>query len=166
MAANIFTYDHPINMSTESGELLGTAHFVGTARIHRRTGRPGWSGRLHTNIDPLVLVASGTLCLEFDNGSVGHVRCTNSSINAWSERGAMFLVGLRGEGDPPRVEASQLVSEVPIPRPPTQGTPTNTCPRCKQDEQVMYNPGGPIALCNPCWAELGAQWDIVNTEKD
>ena len=92
-------------MSAESGELLGRGHFVGTAGTNRTTGRPRWSGDLHTSIDHLVLVASGTLSLEFDNGAVGYARCPSSSINALSERGALFLVKLRGEGDPPTVDA-------------------------------------------------------------
>lgn len=110
MAANIFTYDHPVNVSTESGEVLGPAHFVGSAGINRKTGGRRWSGDLHTSIDPLVLVAAGTLCLEFDNGAVGYARCTNPSINARSERGALFLVRLLGQGEPPTVDPGRAFS--------------------------------------------------------
>ena len=79
----LFEYSHSVRVSAESGEVLGPGHFAGTARINRVTGGPRRSGDIHTNIDPLVLVAAGTLCLEFDNGAVGYARWTNSSINAW-----------------------------------------------------------------------------------
>ncbi len=98
-------YDHAVHVSVESGEVLGLGHFVGTARINQITGRPVWSGDLHTSIDPLILMSAGQLSLEFDNGAVGHARCVSSNINAQSERGAMFLVRLRGEGEPPTVDA-------------------------------------------------------------
>ena len=104
MVTSIFTYDHPVKVSAESGDLLGAGHFVGNSRIHLSTGELRWSSNLHTSIDPLVLTSAGTLRIEFENGTVGHTRCPSSSIDARSERGATFLVRLRGEGDPPRVD--------------------------------------------------------------
>ena len=62
---------------------------------------PGWGGELHTNIDPLVLVESGQLSLEFDNGVVGYALCTNATINASSGRSVLFRVALAGVGEPP-----------------------------------------------------------------
>ena len=99
----IFDYDHPVNVSAESGELLGPGHFVGGSSFYRLTVMPGWSGELHTNIDSLVLVESGQLRLEFDNGVVGHALCTNATINASSGRGVLFRVKLAGVGGPPTV---------------------------------------------------------------
>lgn len=110
-AGNIFDYDHSVKVSAESGELLGTGHFVGGARINKITGRPGWSGDLHTSVDPIILVASGLLSVEFENGSVGHARCTSPSINARSERGSLFLVRLMGQGEPPPVDAGPVTVE-------------------------------------------------------
>ena len=159
----LFEYNHPVKMFAESGELLGTGHFVGKSWTSRSSGEPRWSGNLDTNVDPLLLVQSGELRLEFGNGAIGHARCTNSSLMAYSRSDALFLVALKGVGEPPRVEASQLIRDVP--RRPRE-TPAATCPRCQRDGQVMYSPGGPIALCNPCWVELGAQWDTGATEKD
>jgi len=54
----LLEYNQPVNVSVESGELLGLGHFVGAARINRATGGPRWSGDLHTSIDPLVLIAA------------------------------------------------------------------------------------------------------------
>ena len=108
---NIFDYDNLVKVSAESGEVLGMGHFVGGARINRITGRPGWSGDLHTSVDPIILVASGLLSVEFENGAIGHARCTNASINARSERGALFLVRLMRQGEPPPVEAGSATVE-------------------------------------------------------
>ena len=59
-------------MSAESGELLGTAQFVGDASPNTR-GRLQWKVKLsNTSFDPGVLVYSGQLRLEFDNGDVLH----------------------------------------------------------------------------------------------
>ena len=36
MAGNVFRNNHPVKVSAESGELLGTGHFVGEAGPNRR----------------------------------------------------------------------------------------------------------------------------------
>ena len=74
MTTTTIKYNHPVNVSAESGELLGTGHFVGEAGINRRTGVSKWSGNLDTDIDPLLLVQAGELRLEFENGAVGYAR--------------------------------------------------------------------------------------------
>ena len=99
-----FEYNHPVKVSAESGELLGTGHFVGEAGINHRTGVSKWSGNLDTDIDPLLLVQGGELRLEFENG-VGYARCPSANITAHSGSDALFLVMLRGQGEPPRVDA-------------------------------------------------------------
>ena len=106
----LIEYSHAVHVSAESGEVLGPAHFVGRARINRKTGGRRWSSDPHTNIDPLVLAAAGTLCLAFDNGAVGYASCTSTGINPWSERGALFLVRLLGQGEPPRVDTGRAFS--------------------------------------------------------
>ena len=97
MASNVFKYDHPVGVSAGSGELLGTGRFVGEAGIGRN-GVPRWSGNLSTDIDPLILVQSGELRLEFDNAIVGYAFCTSANITAKSGSNALFLVRLRGRG--------------------------------------------------------------------
>lgn len=104
MAVNPFKYDHPVTVSTESGETLDPGRFVGESGTYR-SGEPRWRGDVHTNTDPLVLFAAGSQRLEFENGAVGYARCTSSSINAWAEHGQLFLVKLRGQGEPTRVDA-------------------------------------------------------------
>ena len=86
MAADAFKYDHPVKVSAESGELLGTGHFVGEAGINRRTGVSKWSGNLDTDIDPLLLVQAGELRLEFENGAVGYARCPSHNRRANCQR--------------------------------------------------------------------------------
>lgn len=103
MDGNTCRYDHAVTVSTESGELLGPGHFVGDAGVYRSTGKPRWSGELHTNIDPLVLVSAGILSLEFNNGIVGYAICKTASITA-SSTGVLFRVRLIGDGDPPKAD--------------------------------------------------------------
>ena len=102
--AGIFKYDHTVKVSAEPSEFLGPGQFVGESGINRLTGMPMWRGVLHANIDPRVLVDSGQLSLEFDNGVVGHARCASADIDATSQRGFLFRVKLTGVREPPRVE--------------------------------------------------------------
>ena len=104
MTTTTIKYNHPVKVSAESGEFLGTGHFVGEAGIHGKTGAPKWSGNLDTDIDPLLLVQAGQLRVEFENGAVGYARCPSASIMAHSRSDALFLVMLRGQGEPPDAE--------------------------------------------------------------
>ena len=102
MIGNSVTYNEQVNVFSESGETLGTDRLVGTARRNSRSGRWSWSGQLHdTSFEPGILLDSGQLRLEFNDGAVGYALCRNI---AYSTR-RTTRVELVGTGRPPRLEA-------------------------------------------------------------
>ena len=108
MVGNVFKYNHPVTVSTESGELLGSGHFVGEVDIDSQTGEPKWGGNLYSNIDTVILVEAGTLSLEFDNGVTARALCSRSIINVTRSGTRLnqltYQVTLSGQGEPPRVD--------------------------------------------------------------
>ena len=101
----MMNYNDPVKVSAESGELIGTARFVGTARKNNRSARWQWSGQLHdTSFDPNVLLNSGQLRLEFNDGKTGHAFCTNVTRNLRHGTVGPSTVALKGTDAPPGVE--------------------------------------------------------------
>ena len=74
MVNSNISYNEQVKVFAESGDLLGTARLVGNARRGRRGGLWGWRGQLHdTSFEPGILLDSGKLRLEFDDGAIDRV---------------------------------------------------------------------------------------------
>ena len=107
MAGNVFKYNHPVTVFTESGEFLGDGRFNGEAGINGHTGQPEWGGNLETNIDPATLAEAGILTLDFGERVTGRATCSGAVTSVTrSGTGLDQLarqVTLKGQGEPPRV---------------------------------------------------------------
>jgi len=102
MVSSSISYNVQVNLFAESGELLGTARLVGSARRSRRGGVWGWRGQLHnTSFEAGILYESGQLRLEFSDGAVGYAFCRNIRYST----GRPTRIELTGTDMPSRAEA-------------------------------------------------------------
>lgn len=100
----LLEYNHPVNVSVESGELLGLGHFVGAARINRATGGRGGAATSTLALTHSSLSRRASECrrLSTEKGS------THSEFDADSpspHRSRSFLRAVGGTGSPVNPEA-------------------------------------------------------------
>ena len=100
MMGNSISYNEQVNVLSESGELLGTARLVGTARRDSQGGLLRWNGQLYDpSFEPTILYEAGLITLEFNDGASGCAFCQRVDYRP-------TRVALVGNGMPPRAKAS------------------------------------------------------------
>ena len=97
------SYNEQVTVFAESGELLGSAQLVGRADQSNRGGLWGWRAQLlDTSFEPGILLQSGELRIQFEDGTVGRAFCQNVRY-----RNANPSIHLIGNGMPPGVTLSR-----------------------------------------------------------
>lgn len=93
------SYNEKVTIYSESGDLLGIGILDGRAQKSSRSGRWGWEANLFdTDFEPGILMESGQLRVEFDDGAEGQALCRSVRYH-----NAVPSVRLQGTGTPPRV---------------------------------------------------------------
>lgn len=94
------SYNEKVKLYSESGDLLGIALLIGSARISSRSGLWSWEAQLYeSDFEPGILMEAGELRIEFEDGAEGRALCQNIRY-----RNANPSVRLLGTGMPPRVD--------------------------------------------------------------